>query len=96
MLNKHFVRVHMKIDSVSSFQYLEVIVIYVQGLFSSGPEMVSHALAHEHVHSHSGHHHHGIDMDHPILALNMTIVSICIKEGYFYYLILTCTRVRRS
>lgn len=55
---------------------------HVQGLFSSGPEMVSQALAHGHVHSH-GHvgHQHGIDMDHPILALNMTIVSIGVKEG---------------
>lgn len=54
----------------------------MQGLFSSGPEMVSQALAHGHVHSH-GHvgHQHGIDMDHPILALNMTIVSIGVKEG---------------
>ncbi|QHN96502.1 Metal tolerance protein [Arachis hypogaea] len=52
-------------------------------LFSSGPEMVSHAVAHEHVHSHGhGGHHHGIDMEHPILALNMTILSICIKKGF--------------
>ncbi|XLR34992.1 hypothetical protein S83_062892 [Arachis hypogaea] len=54
-------------------------------LFSSGPEMVSHAVAHEHVHSHGhGGHHHGIDMEHPILALNMTILSICIKEGLYW------------
>lgn len=54
----------------------------MQGLSSAGPEMVSQAIAHEHVHSHehSGHHH-GIDMNHPILALNMTIVSIGVKEG---------------
>jgi len=66
-------------------------------LFSPGPEMVSEALAHGHGHSHEhGGHHHGIDMDHPILALNMTIVSIGVKEGYYYNLILTCTRLRRS
>lgn len=54
----------------------------MQGLFSAAPEMVSQAMAHEHVHSHGqGGHHHGIDMDHPILALNMTLVSICVKEG---------------
>lgn len=35
-------------------------------------------LAHEHMNGHS----HGIDMDHPVLALSMTIVSIGIKEGY--------------
>lgn len=71
----------------------------MQELFSSGPEMVSQALAHGHGHGHShghGGHHHGIDMDHPILALNMTILSICVKEGYCYYLILTCTGLRRS
>ncbi|XP_027364198.1 metal tolerance protein 2 [Abrus precatorius] len=57
----------------------------LMGLFSTGPEMVGQALAHEHVHSHGhGGHHHGIDMDHPILALNMTIVSICVKEGLYW------------
>ncbi|KAI9080419.1 hypothetical protein K1719_037813 [Acacia pycnantha] len=55
------------------------------GLYSSGPEMVSQLLAHEHLHSQQhGGHHHGIDMDHPVLALNMAIVSICIKEGLYW------------
>ncbi|OMO63761.1 hypothetical protein CCACVL1_22294 [Corchorus capsularis] len=49
------------------------------GLFSTAPEVLdSHSLAHGHSH------HHGIDMDHPILALNMTIVAICIKEGLYW------------
>ncbi|CAJ1969087.1 unnamed protein product [Sphenostylis stenocarpa] len=59
----------------------------LMGLFTPGPEMVSQALAHGHGHGHShehGGHDHGIDMDHPILALNMTIVSICVKEGSNY------------
>ena len=35
------------------------------------------------MHGHGqGGHHHGIDMAHPVLALNMTIVSIAVKEGY--------------
>ncbi|CAK8572823.1 unnamed protein product [Lathyrus sativus] len=55
------------------------------GLFSAAPEMISQAMAHEHVHSHGKDgHHHGIDMDHPILALNMTLVSIGVKEGLFW------------
>jgi hypothetical protein len=54
----------------------------LQGLLAAGPEMVTQAMAHEHVHSHGhGGHHHGIDMEHPILALNMTLVSIGVKEG---------------
>ncbi|KAL5123787.1 Metal tolerance protein C1 [Glycine soja] len=57
----------------------------LMGLFSSGPEMVSQALAHGHGQSHGhGGHHHGINMDHPILALNMTIVSIGVKEGLYW------------
>ncbi|KAH1227264.1 hypothetical protein AAZX31_10G020100 [Glycine max] len=57
----------------------------LMGLFSSGPEVVSQTLAHGHKHSHGhGGHHHGIDMEHPILALNMTIVSICVKEGLYW------------
>lgn len=66
----------------------------MQGVLSSHPEIVDQPLRHEHVdgHNHRGHHH-GIDMDHPILALNMTIVSICVKEGYksFLYLYIGST-----
>lgn len=57
-----------------------------QGLLSAAPEIVNQPLGHDSLHNHSnGGHHHGIDMDHPILALNMTIISICIKEGYLIY-----------
>lgn len=49
------------------------------GLLSTASEVVNnHSLAHGHSH------HHGIDMDHPILALNMTIVAICVKEGLYW------------
>ncbi|KAK4482204.1 hypothetical protein RD792_009346 [Penstemon davidsonii] len=52
---------------------------------SAAPEIINQSLAHNHVHGHehSGHHH-GIDMEHPILALNMTIVSIGVKEGLYW------------
>uniref|UniRef100_A0A2N9E149 Uncharacterized protein n=1 Tax=Fagus sylvatica TaxID=28930 RepID=A0A2N9E149_FAGSY len=55
------------------------------GLLSAHPEIVDQSLTLEQMHSHhhSGHHH-GIDMDHPILALNMTIVSIGVKEGLYW------------
>ncbi|KAL2323625.1 hypothetical protein Fmac_028004 [Flemingia macrophylla] len=57
----------------------------LMGMFSSDLETVSQALAHGHGHSHEhGGHHHGIDMEHPVLALNMTIVSICVKEGLYW------------
>ncbi|KAA3471045.1 metal tolerance protein C1-like [Gossypium australe] len=49
------------------------------GFLSTAPEAVN---GHSLVHGHS--HHHGIDMDHPILALNMTIIAICIKEGLYW------------
>lgn len=63
-----------------------LIVCYLQGFLSAAPEIVNHSLAHEHVHNHhhTGHHH-GIDMDHPALALSMTVISITIKEGYTCY-----------
>ncbi|KAE8672243.1 Metal tolerance protein C1 [Hibiscus syriacus] len=49
------------------------------GLLSTSPEAVqSHSLVHG-----RSHHHHGIDMDHPLLALNMTIVAIVVKEGLY-------------
>ncbi|MCD7447922.1 Metal tolerance protein C1 [Datura stramonium] len=52
------------------------------GLWSAVPEVVNQSMTHLHVHEqhHSGSHH-GIDMDHPILALNVTILSIAVKEG---------------
>lgn len=56
---------------------------HAQGLLSAAPEIVNQPLGHESLHNHShGGHHHGIDMNHPLLALNMTIISISIKEGY--------------
>lgn len=55
----------------------------LMGLFAGAPEIVNQSLAHDHSHHHSGHDH-KIDMDHPILALNMTILSIAIKEGLFW------------
>ncbi|KAK4273185.1 hypothetical protein QN277_021633 [Acacia crassicarpa] len=54
------------------------------GLYSSGPELVSQLLTHEHLHNQQHGGHHGIDMDHPVLALNMAIASICIKEGLYW------------
>ncbi|GAB2234410.1 hypothetical protein Drorol1_Dr00003662 [Drosera rotundifolia] len=51
------------------------------GLFTATSEIASHSMTHEH----TGHgHHHKIDLDHPVLALNMTILSIAIKEGLFW------------
>ncbi|KAF9603128.1 hypothetical protein IFM89_033964 [Coptis chinensis] len=43
------------------------------GLLASNPGMDSHG--------HSGGHHHGVDMDHPILAVSMMIISISVKES---------------
>ncbi|KAA0068032.1 metal tolerance protein C1 [Cucumis melo var. makuwa] len=56
------------------------------GLLSAAPEIVNQPFGLESLHNHSHSHgeHHGIDMDHPILALNMTIISICIKEGLYW------------
>lgn len=57
----------------------------MQGLLTAVPEVANHPLTHEHVHNHlQGGHHHGVDMDHPILALSMTIVSISVKEGLYW------------
>ncbi|XP_022770985.1 metal tolerance protein C1-like isoform X2 [Durio zibethinus] len=54
---------------------LEILI----GLLSTAPEVVNnHSLAH------GQSHHHGIDMHHPILALNVTIVAICVKEGLYW------------
>lgn len=66
----------MLLDSVLSFD-----VRTVQGWFAAAPEVVSNSLTHAHGHHHG--HDHKIDMEHPLLALNMTILSIAVKERYF-------------
>lgn len=56
-------------------------------VLSAASEAANQSLSHEHVHSHShigGGHYHGIDMSHPVLALNMTIVAIAVKEGLYW------------
>ncbi|XP_073139346.1 metal tolerance protein 2 [Henckelia pumila] len=54
-------------------------------IFSAAPEIVNQSLAHDHLHdNHHRGHHHGINMDHPILALNMTLISIAVKEGLYW------------
>lgn len=49
---------------------------------STEQHLVDHSLIQDHGHSHrGGGHHHGIDMEYPVLALTVTIMSISIKEG---------------
>ncbi|WOL00376.1 hypothetical protein Cni_G09089 [Canna indica] len=56
----------------------------LQGLLASTPDMTSLSLNHVgHDHG-SGGHHHGVDLDHPVLALSMTTISICVKEGLYW------------
>lgn len=59
--------------------------VSLQAWFTAAPEVASHSLMHEHG-NHSGQsgHDHKIDMQHPILALNMVILSIAVKEGYLF------------
>ncbi|PHU08022.1 Amidophosphoribosyltransferase 3, chloroplastic [Capsicum chinense] len=49
-------------------------------LWPAAPEIVNQSHLHMHEQHHSGHHH-GIDMDHPVLTLNVTILSIAVKEA---------------
>ncbi|XP_020587094.1 metal tolerance protein 2 [Phalaenopsis equestris] len=56
----------------------------LQGVLMSAPDMISHTLDHHnHNHGHGGHHH-GFDLDHPTLALSMTLLSISVKEGLYW------------
>ncbi|KAL3531441.1 hypothetical protein ACH5RR_010763 [Cinchona calisaya] len=55
------------------------------GILSAAPEIVNQSLSQVHMHGHDhGGHQHGIDMAHPVLALNMSIVSIAVKEGLYW------------
>lgn len=52
-----------------------------QGLLISSSHLDIHSLMHTHGNDHA---HHGIDMEHPILALNMAVISIGVKEGLYW------------
>ncbi|XP_076884814.1 metal tolerance protein 2-like [Bidens hawaiensis] len=52
------------------------------GVLSAASEIANQSLPHRHADNHI--HHHGIDMNHPILALNTTIVAIAVKEGLYW------------
>lgn len=56
-----------------------------QGLLFPASHLDIHSLVHTHGNDHAHHgHHHGIDMEHPILALNMAVISIGVKEGLYW------------
>ncbi|CAN6468148.1 unnamed protein product [Victoria cruziana] len=57
----------------------------MQEVLTSSSYISSHVMPHGLMSNHDhGQHHHGIDMNHPILALNMTIISIAVKEGLYW------------
>ncbi|KAK1293243.1 Metal tolerance protein C1 [Acorus calamus] len=57
----------------------------LQEILTSTTNTTHNLLAHQHEHGYShGGHHHGIDLDHPILALSMMIISISVKEGLYW------------
>lgn len=54
-------------------------MLLFQGVLS--PDVIGNTLPHgQHSHGHAGHNH-GIDLEHPALALSMTVVAISVKEG---------------
>ncbi|KAJ1699418.1 hypothetical protein LUZ63_007930 [Rhynchospora breviuscula] len=54
----------------------------LQGLLAA--DVIGNASPHgHHNHGHTGHHH-GIDLEHPALALSMTVVAISVKEGLYW------------
>ncbi|KAK3151598.1 hypothetical protein QOZ80_3AG0247910 [Eleusine coracana subsp. coracana] len=55
----------------------------LQGVMSSAPDIIGTTLHAHHNHGGNGHHH-GIDLEHPVLALSMTTLAICVKEGLFW------------
>lgn len=59
-----------------------VFALHFQGLLTSTPDMTSFSLNVDHHDHGSGGHYHGVDLDHPVLALSMTSISIFVKEGY--------------
>ncbi|KAH0633983.1 hypothetical protein KY284_036769 [Solanum tuberosum] len=51
------------------------------GIVVCSSEVVNQSMTPLHVHEQR---HHGIDMDHPVLALSVTILSIAVKEGSYW------------
>ncbi|XP_042427690.1 metal tolerance protein 2-like [Zingiber officinale] len=54
------------------------------GLLTSTPDMTSFSPNVDHHNHGRGGHYHGVDLDHPVLALSMTSISIFVKEGLYW------------
>ncbi|KAG6486335.1 hypothetical protein ZIOFF_054905 [Zingiber officinale] len=54
------------------------------GLLTSTPDITSFSPNVDHHNHGRGGHYHGVDLDHPVLALSMTSISIFVKEGLYW------------
>ncbi|EFH58393.1 hypothetical protein ARALYDRAFT_322424 [Arabidopsis lyrata subsp. lyrata] len=76
---------HGKFETLGALGISAMLLATGSGIAWHALDLLSIALsaAPEVLHHHGGHHH-GIDMNHPILALTVTIASISIKEGLYW------------
>ncbi|CAA6669084.1 unnamed protein product [Spirodela intermedia] len=75
---------HGKFESLGSLGISCMLLATAGDLYVSTTDVINHSLVHQHhSHVHNGQHH-GIDLDHPVLALSVTIMSILVKEGLYW------------
>jgi divalent metal cation (Fe/Co/Zn/Cd) transporter len=77
---------HGKFETLGALGISAMLLATGSGIAWHALDLLSIALSAAPEVIHSGHHH-GIDMNHPILALTVTIASISIKEGYKHHFI---------
>jgi len=74
---------HGKFETLGALGISAMLLATGSGIAWHALDLLSIALSAAPEVIHSGHHH-GIDMNHPILALTVTIASISIKEGLYW------------
>ncbi|KAJ4753550.1 Cation-efflux pump FieF [Rhynchospora pubera] len=83
---------HGKFESLGTLAISSMLLVTAGGIAWHAVDVLQGVLAADvinapphghHNHGHTGHHH-GIDLEHPALALSMTVVAISVKEGLYW------------
>lgn len=76
---------HGKFETLGALGISGVLLVTAGGIaWHALDVLVGVVSAASDIHNHIGGGHHGIDMNHPVLALNTTIIAIAVKEGLYW------------
>ncbi|XP_078160683.1 cation efflux family protein [Carex rostrata] len=68
---------HGKFESLGTLAISSMLLVTAGGIAWHAIDVLQDVIGH-------GGHHHGIDLEHPVLALSMTVVAVSVKEGLYW------------